>query len=602
MALRINAGPYQRDKDSTLRIMLILTAALAIVWICAIVYSFKIGTPLATAVANYNKGAGKTNPISYINYGIRAILVVLVAVITSLACDAIWTVCTHKKDSKKSLVEELKYNLLHNYSYVSALIFALTMPVYTSFYIIVIGTVFATVVVKNFFGGFGKNIFNPAALGRIFVVLTFSSQLGLPRELTTPAIINATNVVTGLDAVSGSTLTTAFNNASGWLATTYDGATGIVFGSIFAGHSLIDLALGNYLGAMGETFTLVILVLGVVLSVLKVINWRTPAFYLGTVALSALVVALVCGFTNPLNYVLYHLCLGGLMFGAVFMLTDPVTAPTSPVGKAFIGIFAGLMTMVIRIKGGYPEGVVFAIALCNLISPAIDHIVKGKTNQRLVRKGIVTGASVLATVALIAVLGFSANGGKEVYVVNGMDRVQYSVLTDTVALNEGEYYVPREGYTVKTSEVNNYAVFSGYSFHDTETKDFSGLGIAAYTKAGFNTPVFDIMDANGNKVATAYTVKATITIPTAEGYSSQVTSYGLVAIKADAAKTIYGIGTFTEANTKGYANIIKTSNELYAGQVESKVQELDYAFQNGSSYSSNLIKLFVAQAYAEHNR
>ena len=117
MAFRTNPAPYQRAKKSTLQIMLILCAALAVVWLFAIVYSFKLD-----GLVNKNT-----------HYGLNSILIVLVALLTTAACDALTTIAKHKKDSKLSLGKEIIHDLIHNYSYVTAIIFALTLPVYTSY-------------------------------------------------------------------------------------------------------------------------------------------------------------------------------------------------------------------------------------------------------------------------------------------------------------------------------------------------------------------------------------------------------------------------------------------------------------------------------------
>ena len=138
MAFRTNAAPYQRAKRSTLQIMIELLIALVIVWVAAVVYTFK--------------EAGS-------EYGIKSILMMVVAVAVTAVCDVLTTIIKHKKDSKESLGKEIVHDLVHNYSWITAVIFTLTLPVWASYYVVIIGSVFATVVVKNFFGGFGRNIF-----------------------------------------------------------------------------------------------------------------------------------------------------------------------------------------------------------------------------------------------------------------------------------------------------------------------------------------------------------------------------------------------------------------------------------------------------------
>lgn len=560
MAFRTNPAPYQRANKSTLQIMLILCAALVVVWVFGIAYSFKLDN-----LVSASESAEATH------YGVRSILIVLVALITTACCDVLTTIAKHKKNSKHSLGHEIVHDLIHNYSYVTAIIYSLTLPVYVSYYVVIIGSILATVVVKNFFGGFGRNIFNPAIMARIFVGLCFASQLAVPEVLKATAA--------GIDGVSGATLTTAFNNSTSWLASTGSNGVSILYHSIFADYSISDLLFGQYVGAMGETFTVVILVLGVILSCLKVINWRTPVFYLGTVALTTLLIALVCGFANPFMYVLYHLSLGGLMFGAVFMLTDPVTGPTSPFGKSLIGVFAGLMTVLIRVKGGYPEGVMYSIALCNFISPAIDYLTVGKSSSHLVRKIVVLVATFFVSLGLCTGVAYTANGGREVYQVNGIDTPTYSMLTEVFALNDGDEFKKVEDYVVKTENIKAYVV----------DKD-NNIAL---------DPVYEIVNQNKEKVATIYTACKTATIYMEE-YPTSVTAYVLVGIKTDG--SIYGFGMLTPVNTKNYGMqnaINEYIEDSYVGKNQSNYQEVEKLAS--ATYSSNFIKELIGCAYAEHN-
>ena len=422
MAFRTNAAPYQRAKRSTLQIMIELLIALLIVWGAAVLFTFKEAP----------------------KYGVKSILMMLVALITTAACDVVTTVIKHKKGSKTPLGKEIVNDLIHNYSWITAVIYTLTLPVWASYYVVIIGSIFATVVVKNLFGGFGRNIFNPAIMARIFVGLCFTFELnGFAHS--------------SVDATTGATIMTNFKNDLSWL-------NDLPIGS----YSLKDLFLGNYFAAMGETFTLLILVLGIILAVRNVINWRTPVFYLGTVVVTALTISIFCGFENPLNYISYHLALGGLMFGAVFMITDPVTGPTSTFGKSFIGIIAGLLTVLIRVKCKAPEGVMYSIAICNLISPAIDYLTVGKTNCKLVTKYAVIAATLVVSVVLCTSVSCSVNGGKEVYSINGIQMSTYEQLTSQDFGKAGS-----KGFTLKDGHQLSIEGVSGnvsYYVVDAESK------------------------------------------------------------------------------------------------------------------------------------
>lgn len=601
MAFRTNAAPYQRAKNSTLKIMLILFAALAVVWVFGIVYSFKLeglvnefvklsneaaeayNTKWATQIANGKREA----MVIYeaVGYGLKSILMVVVALATTAVCDVVTTLLKHKKNSKETLGKEIVNDLIHNYSWVTAIIFALTIPVYTPYFVIIVGSVFATVVVKNFFGGFGKNIFNPAIMARIFVGLCFGSQLMVPDVLVAGANSTLVESTLGIDAITGATLTGAYNNAAGWLSTTQVGATTTIFGSIFSNFTLVDMLTGNYVGALGETFTIVIFALGIILSVLKVINWRTPVFYLGTVALTSLVIALVLGLDSPLTYVLYHLSLGGVMFGAVFMLTDPVTGPTSSYGKSLAAVFAGLITVLIRIKGGYPEGVMFSIALVNFISPAIDYLTVGKTNSHLLRKACVVCGTLLVSIGLCTGISYSVNDngyndshGREVYQINNIDVVEYKLLENALPLQEGHHFQEVVNFEAKTANVKAYLV----------NKDTNESLDASY----------NIVNENGEIVAVAYSVYGETSIDTG-GHPSPVHSYALVAIKTDG--TIYGIGALSPLNTKNYgfeSSINEYANTQFTGKDATTSQGVD-ALGN-CTYSSNFIKQLITYAYGEY--
>ena len=163
---------------------------------------------------------------------------------------------------------------------------------------------------------------------------------------------------------------------------------------------LLDLLLGNYRGTLGETFTLLILVVGIVLAIRKVIDWKLPVFYIGTCFITSVLVGAVND-VNAFEFALAQMMTGGLMFGAVFCLTDPVTGPTNNLAKVVYAVFAGFLTMLIRFKGSAPEGVAFAILTANMIGPFIANFYKGRTTTNLVKKYSITGA-VCAVMLLVS--------------------------------------------------------------------------------------------------------------------------------------------------------------------------------------------------------
>lgn len=215
---------------------------------------------------------------------------------------------------------------------VTGLLLALNLSANIPLWQAAVGSVFAIIVVKCLFGGLGHNLVNPAITARVFMLVAFGSmaQAAFP-----------------VDAVAG--------------------ATPLV--ELAAGNSpsLLDLFLGKTGGAIGETCTLALLIGGIYLLVRRVISWHLPVAFIGTVFLFTL--ALVgFDFTTALAWTLS----GGLFIGAIFMATDYVTSPATPLGMFVFGVLAGVLTVVIRFYGNYPEGVSFAILFMNILTPFID--------------------------------------------------------------------------------------------------------------------------------------------------------------------------------------------------------------------------------------
>lgn len=220
---------------------------------------------------------------------------------------------------------------------VTGLLLAMTLPPATPLGVGVLGSVFAVALAKQLFGGLGTNPFNPALAGRAFLAAAF------PVQLTTWNVLGGSLATLGADAVSSATPLKL------WKAQQTLTALGPLF-------------YGNHLGSVGETSALALLLGAAYLLAKRVIDWRIPAGYLGTVA----VLSLVLG-QNPL----FHLLAGGLLLGAFFMATDPVTAPVTPVGRWVFGSGAGVILVVIRLYGGLPEGVAYSILIMNGFAPLI---------------------------------------------------------------------------------------------------------------------------------------------------------------------------------------------------------------------------------------
>ena len=581
MTYKTNPSPYLKSKLSTFKIMMILLISLLVVYVFAVIYSFKVEGLVNSFVLEYNAKVVEFNKVnkddilanlvsakeelSTVNYGLRSILMLLISLFTTCVCDVLTSILRYNKKSNITLLNKIKHDLIYNYSYISAIIFVLTLPVYTSYYALIIGSIFI-VSIKNMFGGFGKNIFNPALTGRVMLALFFAQSLKMPDVLALSRV--------GIDSVSGATLTTAYNNNLSWLKTSLTYGYKTYYNQIFVDFSFKDILLGNYLGAMGETFTLLLFIIGIVLIVLKVINWRTPVFYLLTIALTSLSIALICNFDSPFSYVFYHLALGGVMFGAVFMLTDPVTGPTSAYGKILAAIFAGFITVLIRIKGAYPEGVAFSILLANFISPAIDHFINKKNNSCIVKKSCILASLLLISVLINTSIAFNING-QEVYSINGIDKPVYELLNDTLTLNDSQYY-KKIDYQSKTDKLVNYKV------SDTTTLN----------------KAYEIVNSNNEKIAIAYIISYPTSI-NIKGNDKELTSTLMIAINNDG--SIYGIGRFSLINIGNY----KTSElddylkNSFTNKNIDNYNDVDNI--TSATYSSKYIKELISYAYEEFN-
>ncbi|MEW5814924.1 MAG: RnfABCDGE type electron transport complex subunit D [Spirochaetota bacterium] len=225
---------------------------------------------------------------------------------------------------------------------VTGLIFPLVLPPTVPLWVVIIGVVFGVFFGKEVFGGTGRNIFNPALVGRLFITIAF------------PEIMSASWKKPFADAVTSATPLSVFKTAAELTP-------------------FLDLLFGRAAGSMGEIFRLGVIAGGIFLMLSKVSNWRIPLSYL----LSATVFSFFGNLLIPAKIAppLFQLLSGGLLFGSMFMATDPVTSPFTKGGKYIFGIMCGLLTILIRSFSGYSEGVMFSIIFMNAFTPLIDHLV-----------------------------------------------------------------------------------------------------------------------------------------------------------------------------------------------------------------------------------
>ena len=293
---QVSSSPHVRAKDSTSRVMLyviiaLLPATLFGIW----------------------------------NFGMHALLLILVTIASCLASEWIFDKIVHKKNSLPDLS-----------AVVTGLLLALNLPAGLPWWEAVIGSVFAIVIVKMMFGGLGQNFMNPALGGRCFLLIAFAADM--------------TNFKSSkFEAYSGATPLAMIRN---------EGLSSV---------NVMDMLTGKIPGTIGEVSVVALLIGAAYLVFKKVISLRIPVTYIVTVAVFVFIFG-----RQDLNFVLAHICGGGLIFGAFFMATDYVTSPITPKGQIVFGILLGVLTGTFRLFGGSAEGVSYAIIISNLMVPLIE--------------------------------------------------------------------------------------------------------------------------------------------------------------------------------------------------------------------------------------
>ena len=263
---------------------------------------------------------------SVIIFGLRSLLVIGVCVAVCVFSE--WGF--EKICKKENTIKDLS-------AVVTGMLLAFNLPVSIPLWQAAFGSVAAIVVVKQLFGGIGQNFANPAITARIIMMTAFSGSM------TSWVFPDASSSATPLALIS-------------------KGQTGEL-------PTYLNMFLGLRGGCLGETCTLALLLGGIYLLIKRVISWHTPVAFIGTVAL----MSLFCG-----KDVLYQLMAGGLILGAFFMATDYSSTPATKWGKIIFGIGCGLITVLIRFWGNFPEGVSFSILLMNILTPYIEKLTRSK--------------------------------------------------------------------------------------------------------------------------------------------------------------------------------------------------------------------------------
>lgn len=301
--MKISSSPHIRDKETTTNIMGKVIVALM----------------PATIFGVYN-------------FGLNALTTILITVISCVIFEAGY----QKLCGLTCTIKDLSAVL-------TGLLLALNLPPQVPFWIPVLGSFFAIVVVKQLFGGLGQNFMNPALGARCFLLISFTGRM---TTFTYDAVTTATPLAQ-LKAGEG--------------------------------VDVLSMALGTIPGTIGETSAIALIAGGIFLIVRKIIDVRIPLSYIGSFTLFILIYALATGRGFDVTFLSAHLFGGGLMLGAFFMATDYVTSPITPMGRILFGVLLGFLTFLFRIFGGSAEGVSYAIIIGNLLVPLIEKITVPKS-------------------------------------------------------------------------------------------------------------------------------------------------------------------------------------------------------------------------------
>jgi len=283
-------------------------------------------------------------------FGMKSFWMVLSCVVTALISEMFM-----------QIILKRKVTIDDGSAVITGILVAFNMPPGVPYYIPIVGTLFGIVVVKQLFGGLGNNIFNPALAGRVFVMFAWTVDLTTWNVPKSPEWIKHFQFFSfNIDTITAAT-PLAINKLKGIDSLIKMYGTKI---SLYK-----KLFLGNVGGCIGETSALAILIGAIYLMIRKIVRPIIPLTYIGTVFLITWLVG-----QDPI----FHILAGGLFLGAFFMATDYATSPYTPKGMIIYGIGCGLITSLLRLKGGLPEGVSFSILLMNALTPLIDRYTKTK--------------------------------------------------------------------------------------------------------------------------------------------------------------------------------------------------------------------------------
>lgn len=391
-------GPFIKSKNKTSRIMRNLFISL----IPIIIFSF-----YKNGILPCTKGYIGILEMFY------PLIFILIGMLSSLLVEEIYLFVFSKKRG-----QDLIDAVINGYSYFPGLFLSLILPINTPLSVLFIGTIFAIIIGKMVFGGFGNNIFNPALIGCIFIMVSFGTAISANGGYLNKLELDTISSATPLTNVS------IIDNIGSYdtLVKPYG--------------SLLDFFVGTIPGSVGETSALICLISFIFLALTKTIKWRIPVTYISTVFIMTFIIGAFNGV--GIWYPLFEILSGGLFFGAIFMATDPVTSPVNKESQIIYGILLGFITVLLRYLTSYPEGVMTSILLMN----ALVYFLDKKTSK--LRFNIKKYYIILAII-LIVTLGASYLISTT-FVAETESDINYHIISKKKEDNKTIYQVTEKGF------------------------------------------------------------------------------------------------------------------------------------------------------------
>ncbi|MBZ2175331.1 RnfABCDGE type electron transport complex subunit D [Schnuerera sp. xch1] len=320
--LLVSSSPHMRSNESVQRIMLDVVIALTPAMIGSVYF-----------------------------FGLNALKLILISIASAILFEAL----IQKLFKKPITIDDFS-------AVITGILIAFNLPASAPWWLPVMGSAFAIIVVKQLFGGLGSNFMNPALAARAMLLTSWPAHMSTFTGTRPDVVASATPLAImkyGVGTDGGASATVE-------AVTSASGAAGPELPTLW------NMFVGNIPGAIGETSALLLLIGAAYLIIRQIIDWKIPVFYIGTTFIMLVVLGI------ETEFLLYHMLGGGLILGAFYMATDYSSTPVTPLGKIIFAIGAGILTAIIRVNGGYPEGVSYSILLMNVATPLIEKFTKPK--------------------------------------------------------------------------------------------------------------------------------------------------------------------------------------------------------------------------------